>query len=88
MSLFKDLQRPSPQGLDRGALFWQFKDEYAVREGEWKLVQTKERPEGVQLYNLAQDLAEEEDLSQQQPEVFNRLMRLHQNWKESMGPTE
>jgi len=88
LSLFQDLQRTSPLGLDSGALFWQFRDEYAVREGDWKLVQTKERPEGVQLYNLVQDLAEEENLSEQQPEVFDRLMNLYVNWKDSMGPIE
>jgi arylsulfatase A-like enzyme len=87
-SLYQDLRKPSPEGIDRGALFWQFRDEYAVREGDWKLVQTKERPGGVRLYNLAQDLTEEENLSEQQPAVFNRLMELHRNWRNSMGPIQ
>ena len=87
-SLYQDLQKTSPEGLDRGPLFWQFGDEYAVREGDWKLVQTKERPGGVRLYNLAQDLTEEENLSEQQPAVLNRLMELHRDWRNSMGPIQ
>lgn len=85
ISIYTDLQKASPEGVNRGPLFWQFKDEYAVREGDWKLVRTKERPGGVKLYNLAQDLSEETDLSEQQPEILNRLVRLHGDWKILMG---
>lgn len=85
LSLFADLCQPVSRGLPRAALFWHFQDEFAVREGDWKLVQTKERPGGVHLYNLAQDLTETEDLAEEQPEVFARIMQLYEEWKGRMG---
>jgi len=84
-SLYGDLQKSSPEGINRGPLFWQFQNEYAVRDGDWKLVKTKERPGGTKLYNLAQDLVEQVDLSEQEAAVFDRLVKLHENWKDSMG---
>jgi arylsulfatase A-like enzyme len=84
VSLFAELQKSLPEGVVRGPLFWQFQDEYAVREGDWKLVDTKERPGGPKLYNLAQDLAEEVDLSEQETAVFDRLVKLHHSWEDSM----
>ena len=87
-SLYQNLAQPRAHGNSRGALFWHFQDQFAVREGDWKIVQTKERPGGVRLYNLAQDLAESTDLSEQHPEVFSRLMRLYEEWKSRMGEAD
>jgi arylsulfatase A-like enzyme len=85
LSLYQELSQSSPKGITREALFWQFKDQFAVRDGDWKLVQTRQRPEGVQLYNLADDLAEQENLAEQHPEVFARLMGQYEEWKSNMG---
>jgi len=84
-SLYSDLTHPSPDKMTRGPMFWHFGDEFAVREGDWKLVQTKERPDGVQLYNLAQDLGEEKNLAEEYPDVFRRLMVLYEAWRDEMG---
>jgi arylsulfatase A-like enzyme len=85
LSLYQILSQPAAQEVSRGALFWHFKDEFAVREGHWKIVQTKERPGSVRLYNLAEDLAETHDLAEEYPEVFARVMGLYEDWKKKMG---
>jgi arylsulfatase A-like enzyme len=87
VGLFEELCETASEGGAQRVLFWHFREEFAVREGDWKLVQTKERPEGVQLYNLAADRAEEEDLAKEKPAVYARLINLYENWRSSMAVT-
>ena len=63
-------------------LYWEFHEDggkVAVREGDWKAVrlQVLVDPEApVELYNLADDPAEQHDVAEQHPEVVARMMQL------------
>jgi arylsulfatase B len=53
-------------------LFWSYRNNAALRQGDWKLLRTRGK---WQLYNLAQDLAEENDLSKQEAETFRKMKK-------------
>ncbi len=59
------------------ALFWDFRGQWAVRRGDYKL-----SDEG--LYNLSSDPKEHDDLSQEMPELKSDLQELYSQWKESV----
>ena len=86
IGLLEEFSKSSPGKIEREPLFWHYQDQFAVREGDWKLVQTKPlwRPEGVHLYNLKSDLVEEEDLAEQRADVFKRLMDRYEQWRKMM----
>ena len=62
-------------------LYWEFLEQggkVAVREGDWKAVNPRyfSAPDAAwELYDLASDLGEEEDLASRHPEVLARLQR-------------
>jgi arylsulfatase A-like enzyme len=85
ISLFDELCSSSFQGVRQRTLFWHFRNEFAVRENDWKLVQTRERPGGIRLYNLARDPAELKDLAKEQPAIYGHLVDLYENWRSSMA---
>ncbi|OXU14759.1 sulfatase-like hydrolase/transferase [Sedimentisphaera salicampi] len=76
----------------RSPLFWHFGDQFAVRDGDWKLVKarlfTKDiisgrkqpLPEKPQLFNLKNDIGETNDLADKHPEIVQKMMKQHQNW--------
>ena len=77
--------------LDRGALFWHYPHYSnqgglpggAVRMGPWKLIEGYEEG-SVRLYNLENDLAEQNDVAGQYPDRVERMRgRLH-DWYEEV----
>ena len=62
------------------ALFWKQKKNAAVRQGQWKLVQFNGGD--FELYNLADDISEENDLAASQPDVVESLKKLKDDWVE------
>jgi arylsulfatase A len=54
----------------------------AVREGDWKLTITGEKPV---LYNLRDDIGEEKDVAKDNPEVVARLQKLVDAQKDDLG---
>lgn len=68
-------------------LFWRlaYGRSQAVREGRWKLVRTKDKPD--ELYDLAADVPESRDLAAAEPEVAARLAAAIDAWtKELIDP--
>lgn len=62
-------------------LYWRMGAKSALRKGDWKIVRESGRRDGkpkVELYNLAEDLGEKNDLSQHRPE---KLQELESTWK-------
>jgi arylsulfatase A-like enzyme len=47
-------------------MFWRYGPSLAIRRGDWKLV--KQRTPDFQLFNLAADVGETNDLAAQQPQ--------------------
>jgi arylsulfatase A-like enzyme len=61
------------------ALYWRFGIQYAVRQGDWKLV----KPHidmAPRLHNLAADIGEQNDLAAQNPEKVKQLQALWDAW--------
>ena len=58
-------------------------DLYSVRDGDLKLV-TKKNNTIKELYNLSEDLGEENDLANEFPEEVKRLDSLRQNWNSQL----
>jgi arylsulfatase len=51
-----------------------------IREGRWQLVNTKNRPEAWELYDLAADPGETQDVSAEHPAVVARLTEAYAAW--------
>ncbi|MEM7603690.1 MAG: sulfatase-like hydrolase/transferase, partial [Verrucomicrobiota bacterium] len=63
---------PSPNQV----MHWQWVSLWAVREGNWKLVQNRNVP--LALYNLTDEKPEQKDHLKEQPEIVARMQSLHE----------
>lgn len=54
-----------------------------VREGDWKLITFRNEPGRMELYNLARDAHEEENLADEQPERVRDLLSKIDSWAQS-----
>ena len=79
--------------LGRKSLFWHFPhyNEHpsavpssVIRKGPWKLIQTFD-PEGVELYNLTDDLSETHNLASEKPDLVAELRRELNAWRRDVG---
>ena len=79
--------------LGRKSLFWHYPhyNEHpssvpssVIRKGPWKLIETFD-PEGVELYNLADDLSETNNLASAKPDLVNELRRELDAWRQEVG---
>jgi hypothetical protein len=66
-------------------MFWQRRDTIAARVGKWKWVVMGDRGG---LFDLQQDIGETTDLSQQRPDVLQRVQARYRNWREQMEAAE
>jgi len=64
--------------LDRNTLYWEHEGHRAIRQGDWKLVARNEQP--WELYNLAEDRCELDDLAEEMPEKVAALNKLWNDW--------
>jgi arylsulfatase A len=78
--------------LDRSALYWHYPhyNEHpssvpssVIRKGRWKLIEAFD-PEGLELYDLEQDVGEENNLALKQPEQTAELHRELIAWRNSI----
>ena len=80
LPFLKDASRAEP----RQALYWRFGPQKAVRRGNWKLVDwfdfKTRQSSGWQLYNLADDIGEKQDLAKSRPETVAELANLWNRW--------
>lgn len=68
---------------DDRELYWEHKGNRAVRQGDWKLVATVKKD--WELYNLAEDPTEMNDLSQKYPAKGAELEKKYHAWAERSG---
>ena len=66
-------------------LYWRVSggEGYAIRHKQWKLVHDVGMPKAM-LYNLAQDLGEDKDLSATHPEQYKQLSKMYQQWSATL----
>jgi acetyl esterase/lipase len=55
-----------------------------IREGKWSLVNTKNRPDGWELYDIASDPGEKTDVAATHPDVVQRLVATYDAWWRSV----
>jgi arylsulfatase A-like enzyme len=67
------------EGAPHQSLFWRIGPQWAVRDGNLKLVH---RPAegGIRLYDLSKDIKEEHDLSESNPDDVKRLQKEYDEW--------
>jgi arylsulfatase A-like enzyme len=74
-------------GAPHHRLFWRTggDQQWALREGNWKLVRLPNKPD--ELYDLAQDIGEARNLAPEKPEVVRQLAAALEAWnKELIAP--
>ena len=74
-------------------LFWEHQFNKAVRQGDWKLVSAwrvpgKGRDNNWELYNLAEDPVEVNNLAEEHPEKVEELITLYEAWAAKVGAYE
>ncbi len=69
------------QGLQRDAIYWEHEGNRAVRSGDYKLV-AKGAAGRWQLYNIARDRSEQNDLSREKPKLKEQLAAMWQAYAE------
>lgn len=67
--------------IEREAIYWEHEGNRAIRVGDWKLV-AKGKQGAWELYNIARDRSEQNDLSDAQPDRVERLAEMWQTWAE------
>jgi arylsulfatase A-like enzyme len=80
-------------GLDRDAIYWHYPHynqhpqsfpSGVIRAGDWKLIEAFETGE-LSLFNLAQDIGETNDLSDEQPAKVAELHAKLKLWRDTVG---
>ena len=70
-------------------LHFDWREDWAVREGDWKLIAKTNRQTGEvthYLHNLAVAKPEVEDYASRMPELVTRLQELHEAWSRQVKP--
>jgi len=71
-------------GSPHDALYWRFGAQWAIRCGDWKLLDPGTgTPE---LYNLREDISEQNDVAAKYPDKVAQLRDLYEKWSSQMSP--
>lgn len=81
LPFLKDGQSGDPHN----ALFWRWRAEQAVRQGDWKLLRGRDN-HAWRLIDLSKDVREATDLTSQYPEKAKGLLELFDRWAAEMPP--
>lgn len=68
--------------LEERPVFWRYRNQWAVRKGDWKYLRIKE---GEYLFNLETDLAELNNLIEAEMEKADELRKLLVDWEKEMS---
>lgn len=71
-------------GRPHETLYWRFGDQWAIRQGDWKLLSP--RTGTPELYHLSEDLGEAHDLAAQEPARAKALQEAWQAWSAQLVP--
>ena len=70
------------KGSPHDKLYWRFGQERAIRMGDWKLLN---QGEDAELYNLAQDIGEKNNLAAAQPAKVKELQAAYDAWNSQLA---
>jgi arylsulfatase A-like enzyme len=65
-------------------LYWRRLGVAAIRDGDWKLIRATKMGGGHALYNIAEDIAEQNNLAKKMPEKAKELLDKLSAWEEPM----
>ncbi|UCE50736.1 MAG: sulfatase-like hydrolase/transferase [Phycisphaerales bacterium] len=88
LPLVRDASAPSRYAV----MHWQWQKSWMVREGNWKLIVNGrhriggKKVDAVYLANLTDAQPERKNHAEQQPDMVERLTRLHNQWAQSVTP--
>jgi arylsulfatase A-like enzyme len=68
------------RGRPHQTLYWRIDGMWAVRDGDWKLVHGRANSELPELFNLANDVSEHNNLASVQPDKVKSLKALWDTW--------
>jgi arylsulfatase A-like enzyme len=71
--------------LEREEMFWEAREKYAARVGNWKLV---DNIDNKGFYDLSKDISEETDLTDLMPDKFDEINNSFNTWKKEMANTD
>ncbi len=71
-------------GRPHQTLFWRFGPQWAVRDGDLKLLKTAGGE--PQLFDLASDISEQHDLAGEQPQTVAKLTKEYEAWNAELQP--
>ena len=71
--------------LDERPLFWEYRDQQAMRQGRWKLVRNLRGQKGTGLYDLANDPGEKNDVSGEHPQRVKRMGTALTEWSQEVN---
>lgn len=69
--------------IHQGSVFWEHEGNRALREGDWKLVWSSDGP--WELYNLALDRTEMNNLATQRPGLVAEMQQRWEGWARRTG---
>jgi arylsulfatase A-like enzyme len=79
----------SKSGRPHEKLYWRRGEDYAVRQGDWKLAWNDQAgPQTIRLFNLKDDPGEWEDLSGKQPERAQSMQNLFDAWDSRLADNQ
>lgn len=73
------------KGEPHDALFWRWRAEQAVRQGDWKLLRGRD-DHAWRLIDLSKDVKEATDLTAQYPEKAKEMLAVFEKWSAAMPP--
>ncbi len=71
------------QAIPKRYLFWRKGEDWAVRRGPWKLVHSEEGT--LMLFNLDDDIAEQNNLAKENPELVEQLLIAYKKWEKDVA---
>jgi len=76
------------KGRPHQTLYWRIDGMWAVRDGDWKLVHGQAGDDPPELFNLANDASEKNNLASAQPEKVKELKALWDAWNAQQAPPD
>jgi arylsulfatase A-like enzyme len=75
-------------GRPHQTLYWRIDGMWAIRHGDWKLMHGRAGDDAPELFNLAADVGEKNDLAADQPAKAQELRKLWDTWNAEQAAPE
>ena len=74
--------------LERDNMYWEFREEYAARVGDWKWVKSDRRESHNGFFNLSTDIGEKKDLTNSNENMHKMVYEKFKLWQKEMEKAE